>query len=142
MPIRTFAGRSEISVPGRKTSKDRVTIMLCANATGSHKLPILMIGKFKRPRCFKNMNAANLGVVYKSQKSGWMDSALFEDWFITNFITEVKKKRKDIGVNSKVILLVDNAPSHKVTEVAKSQGVDFIVKFLTPNITAILQPMG
>ena len=81
--------------------------MLCANATGFHKLPTLMIGKFKRPRCFKNMNAAKLGVVYKSEKSGWMDSALFEDWFIINFITEVEKKRKGIGVNSKVVLLVE-----------------------------------
>ena len=28
-----------------KTSKDRVTLMACSNATGTHKLPLLVIGK-------------------------------------------------------------------------------------------------
>jgi hypothetical protein len=31
------------------TSKDRVTIMVCANADGSHKLPLFMIGKSRNP---------------------------------------------------------------------------------------------
>lgn len=33
-------------------SKDRVTLTLCCNANGSHKLPITMIGKAVQPLCF------------------------------------------------------------------------------------------
>jgi len=35
--------------------KEKVTITPCINATGMHKLDLMMIGKAKSPRCFKNM---------------------------------------------------------------------------------------
>lgn len=34
LPKRTFVGATEKSAPGRKTAKERVTFMLCANADG------------------------------------------------------------------------------------------------------------
>ena len=36
----------------------------CANVTGSIKLPLLFIGKSKRPRCFKNTNMDSFPVIY------------------------------------------------------------------------------
>jgi len=35
-------------------AKDRVTIYVCTNADGSDKVPLVMIGKAKKPRCFHN----------------------------------------------------------------------------------------
>jgi len=35
-----------------KMSKERVMILVYANMTGSEKLPLIAIGKFKNPRCF------------------------------------------------------------------------------------------
>ena len=43
LPIRTFASRSEISAPGRKMSKDRVTIMLWLFL--QVKIPLFIINK-------------------------------------------------------------------------------------------------
>ncbi|XP_049517686.1 tigger transposable element-derived protein 4-like [Dermacentor silvarum] len=38
---------------GGKHSKRRVTILLCANMDGTDKRPLLVIGRSKKPRCFK-----------------------------------------------------------------------------------------
>ncbi len=42
---KTLASASEKSAPGMKASKDRVTLMACSNATGTHKLRLVIIGK-------------------------------------------------------------------------------------------------
>jgi hypothetical protein len=41
---------------GRKQNKERLTLAVCYNVDGSDKLPLLVIGKYKNPRCFKNVN--------------------------------------------------------------------------------------
>jgi hypothetical protein len=46
-----------VSCHSGKLSKDRLTTMVCANMSGSDKLPILVIGKSKNPRCFKNVKS-------------------------------------------------------------------------------------
>ncbi len=40
-----LASASEKSAPGMKASKDRVTLMAFSNATGTHKLRLVIIGK-------------------------------------------------------------------------------------------------
>ncbi|XP_065073054.1 jerky protein homolog-like [Ochlerotatus camptorhynchus] len=70
----------ESSAPGRKGNKERVTFMPCANADGSFKLPLMMIGKSKRPRALKNVH--ELPVYYASSKNAWMTRQLFKDWFL------------------------------------------------------------
>ncbi|PRD35490.1 UNVERIFIED_CONTAM: Jerky-like protein [Trichonephila clavipes] len=50
------------------SSKEGVTSMVCANASGTHSLPLLVIGKSKKPCCFKNVSC--LPTLYKMQKSG------------------------------------------------------------------------
>jgi hypothetical protein len=40
------------------------------------KLPLLVIGKSEKPRCFKNNL---LSVMYRSQKNAWMDETLFNE---------------------------------------------------------------
>ena len=81
LPKRTLVLVEEKHAPGYKESKERVTIMNCSNATGTHKVPLLLIGKSDRPRCFKNV--VQLPVVYRGQKSAWMDSMtlIFVDLF-------------------------------------------------------------
>ncbi|XP_057667238.1 jerky protein homolog-like [Diorhabda carinulata] len=50
LPRKTLASRRELAVLGPKISKDRITALACANATGSHRLPTLVIGKSKKTR--------------------------------------------------------------------------------------------
>ena len=53
---------------GTKKAKDRVTINACANTSETIKLPLLLIGKAKNPRCFCKINKEALPVVYRNQK--------------------------------------------------------------------------
>ena len=41
----------ETTVRGRKILKDQLTLTVCANADGLHKIPLLLIGKPKVPGC-------------------------------------------------------------------------------------------
>ena len=53
---------------GTKNAKDRVTINACTNASGTIKLPLLLIGKAKNLRCFRKINKEALPVAYRNQK--------------------------------------------------------------------------
>jgi hypothetical protein len=54
LPAKTLALKGE-ACSGEKKSKERLSVLLGANADGSDKLPVLVIGKSKNPRCFKNV---------------------------------------------------------------------------------------
>lgn len=46
VPENTQASKYEKSTSGRKISKDRISILLCANADGLQKLTPVILGKF------------------------------------------------------------------------------------------------
>lgn len=139
LPRKSLASRRETAAPGFKVSKERVTGMVCANASGDHALPVLIIGKSKKPRCFKNVT--QLPVTYRAQKSSWMDSEIFTDWYKNIFIPNVKNFRKEKKIHGKVLLVMDNAPTHPSVEVLNPIDEGFEVMFLPPNVTPLIQPM-
>ncbi|XP_017796122.1 PREDICTED: tigger transposable element-derived protein 2-like [Habropoda laboriosa] len=128
LPDRMLATPQETTAAGFKTNKERITVAFCTNAAGSHKLPLFVIGKSAKPRAFKNININALPVYYKAQKSVWMNSFLFEEWFFF-LLTHLKLPLK--------ALLLDNVPSHRIN---LSTG-DIKVIFLPPAVTSLVQPM-
>ena len=129
-PDRTLATRR---LSGRKKNKERLSIALCANSDGSHKLPPLVIGKYAKPRCFKHVNISNLPMTYRSNGKAWMLTTLFQEW-LQEFDYQVGQKHR----GQRVLLLLDNCSSHKIENIALSY-VD--VYFLPPNTTSKLQLM-
>ena len=67
LPDKTLASKTANSARGHKMSKKRVTVLVSANASGSHALPLFVIVKAQKPRCFNNI--FNRPVVYRGQKS-------------------------------------------------------------------------
>ena len=57
-------GLSSQRMPGKKVSKDQITLFFICNKDGSDKQPILFIGKAKTPRCFKSRSALACGYYY------------------------------------------------------------------------------
>ena len=72
--------------------------MACSNATGSHKLPLML----------KNA----LTVVYYSQKIAWGNCDIFSSWFHNYFVPAVTRHMREKGLLVKGQLLLDNAPVH------------------------------
>ena len=72
-----------------------------------------MIGKFAKPRCFKNVNMNALPVIYKSQRNAWMNSEIFAEWFKKDFVPAVKRHQRAQNIRSpKALLLMDNCSVH------------------------------
>lgn len=107
---------------GGKNSKERVTVMVCSNMSGNEKLPLLVIGKSKKPRCFKGIKT--LPTAYEANKKAWITSELFTAW--------LKQRQK-----RKVAMIVDNCPAHPKVKDLKA----ITLFFLPPNTTSKTQPM-
>lgn len=127
LPDRTLAFKGEKCCGGKK-SKQRLTVLLCTNSTGTHKIQPLVIGKSLKPRCFKNVKS--LPVEYKANKNAWMTSKLFSEW-LQKIDKEMNKRKKNI------VLLVDNCGAH--ASLPKLQNVQIV--FFPANCTSILQPL-
>lgn len=139
IPRNTLASSSEKNAAGFKISKERTTLLVAANASGSHKLPLVMIGKAAKPRALKNLNMESFPVKYRYQKNSWMTSDIFLDWFMKEFVPAVKCFLKKKKLPQKAVLLLDNAPSHPSEDELEKDGIK--AKFLPPNVTSLIQPM-
>ena len=128
LPNQTLAKKGT-KESGTKKSKERVTIALCSNATGTDKLRPLLIGKSAKPRPFKNFEPS-LYVDYKYNKKAWMTSPLFQDW-----VDKVNTRMKNEGRH--IALVIDNASSHG----KETQWSNVTIYFLPPNTTSRTQPM-
>lgn len=137
LPSRTLAEIKERQAPGFKGSKDRYTIGVCSNVTGSCRLPLVMIGKSMNPRAIKNISKESLPVYYTNQKKAWMDSEIFVRWFKNKFVPTVKAFLDKQGLSHRALLCVDNAHCHP--QILK-EGIIEVV-FFPANTTSLIQPM-
>ena len=67
-------------VKGKKKNKERITVALCANATGMDKQKPLLIARTARPHCFGKDFDPNVYAIYRYNKKAWMTSDLFTEW--------------------------------------------------------------
>lgn len=111
-------------------AKDRVTLVLACNATGTHKISLAVVGKAEQPQCFQRPRAP-CPLPQLSHKSAWMNSNVFKSWFETVFLIAVRAR-----TDQPVVLISDNCASHE--ELQRDQ-VKFIA--LPPNCTALYQPL-
>ncbi|KAF8670831.1 CENP-B ARS binding protein-like protein [Rhizoctonia solani] len=117
--------------PGLKLDKKRITYMFCANMDGSDKLPPLIIGRAKQPRCFEKVSAYKQGFYYFWNTKAWMVHSIWK-----RFLSDLNETMRRQG--RRILLLCDNAPSHK-HDPAEYPHVQ--VEFLGPNLTSWIQPM-
>lgn len=59
-------------------AKSRMSAHTCTNATGTFKLPIVVIGKAKESRCFRGKRVPFL---YLSQANAWSNAKTFKKWW-------------------------------------------------------------
>ena len=88
----------------KKKVKERVSLVVCANATGTHKIPCTLIGKHKFLACNKNREWL---VKYISQNKAWMDVSTCWNGFEEVFYPKARKR-----TGRPVLLLMGNAFGH------------------------------
>ena len=114
------------------TAKERLTIIVCVNATGSCKVTPVVIGCPKKPRCFNRM--ASPCLPYYSQKNAWSDTAIYNKWWNEVFIPTIRKHTQD-----PVLLVLDNFSGHD-DHCIDPKGQVKVLK-LPPNLTSVYQPL-
>ncbi|XP_069937013.1 tigger transposable element-derived protein 1-like [Cherax quadricarinatus] len=144
MPNRTYITQEENALPGHKPMKDRLTLMLCNNASGDCKVKPLLMYHSDTPRVFRKNNIikGNLCVLWRSNSKAWVTRVFFLDWFYGVFGPTVTKYLQEKKLPLKCLLVMDNAPVYPY-DLQEDIAVEFgfvKVKFLPPNTTALLQP--
>lgn len=130
LPEKTLALKGE-KCRGGKRSKERLTIAFGVNMDGSDKLKPLVIGRFKNPRCFKNIEKSSLSIEYKFNKKSWMTREFFKSWLLS-------LQRRVAVRNRKILLLLDNFSGHLVPDMVL-QNIELL--YFPPNTTSVLQPL-
>lgn len=138
MPKKTLVTEDEVNPTGLKEPKDRVTIMGCSNAAGTHRLKLLMIGKSFRPRALKGVKI--YPVVYRASKRGWMTTKIMLEWFNNYFVPDARAHCTKAGLDPKckIVLLLDNCSAHPDAEKLVKDNV--YAMYLPPNCTSLIQP--
>lgn len=57
---------------GQTRDKTRITFAVATNATGSDRLPLLIIGAAKTPRTFRGVNIPTIGCAWRWNQKAWM----------------------------------------------------------------------
>lgn len=121
---------------GWKQNKDRITILPCCNATGTHRLQLWVIGIAANPRVFgrHNHKISSMPLHYRNNKTACMTGSIFSEW-LKWFDAQMAGRR--------VLLLLDNFSAHeRAFQDGQAQGwlQNTQVHFL-PKLTALFQPM-
>ena len=139
MPSISLRHYREIKPKNNKKAKDRITLMACANASGTFRLPLMFVNKSIKPRCFKHMDMSSLPLDYFSQDKSWVDRRVLRDWFQNKFMARVKRFCSGKGIPFKILLLLDNVPGHPDAIEMSNENVKIV--FFTSKQTSIIQPM-
>jgi hypothetical protein len=138
-PSRSYTAKEEKSMPGYKAAKDRLTLLLGANAASDCKLKPLLVYRAENPRALKCLVKGTLPVIWISNSKACVTATIFEDWFSHHSAPEVKTYCADNNLPFKALLILDNAPSHP--PILQHHHPNTEIVFLPPNTTALLQPM-
>lgn len=109
---------------------DRAALVCCANATGTMKVPITIIGKSKQPPCFRIRPSP---LPYLTQPNVWFDNATFKQWFNEVFTPAIRKHSW-----KNVALLVENVIDENIVHDQRGQVKIF---HLPPDSRATHHPM-
>ncbi len=99
------------------------------NGDGTEKFPLMIVGKFKKPKDFNRSTGKKLGFDNYSNKKGWMITELFFEWLVRfdMFIQKTKDR--------KFALLLDNASCQASLKlIPKLQNVEVI--YIAANTTS------
>lgn len=107
------AGVNSLVFPPDMETKDRLTLVVCTNATGTLKVPLTIVGRSKQPQSFR---VKRCPLPYLGQNHAWFDVCTFREWFSEVLLPAVRKHSwKNVAV------LVENTDEEKIAEDSRGQ---------------------
>lgn len=125
-------GLTTQSRPGSRKDKTRISIVCCANASGSDRFPLWFIGKARQPRALRSINISAMGGQWQSNSKAWMNSFIMKDWLLAFY--------KHIGSRT-VLLTMDNFSAHLSGLELAPPPPNIRIQWLPANSTSRFQPL-
>lgn len=98
------ADRCQQELVKDKKATERITLLLCANLTGTEKRPLLLVGDSGASRSFPD-DPSRLPLICKFAQKARMNAAIFTEW--------LSFWDWQLGLHQRsVLLLVENTPAH------------------------------
>ncbi|NXI29633.1 TIGD3 protein, partial [Sterrhoptilus dennistouni] len=119
------------SAPGKhgESPGERLTLLLCANASGSEKLPLRAVGDSPRPRCLRGVNLEQMPWSYRAGGSlAGLTAPLFAEW-LRDFNEAMRRRGKS------VLLLLAKHEAHPYLQLSNVRMV------FVPLAAALAQPL-
>ncbi|KRZ96537.1 Tigger transposable element-derived protein 6 [Trichinella sp. T8] len=115
---------------GGSFSKERLTILLAANAAGERLVPLVIV-EAASPRAFRHarVNVSKLSATWKYNRSAWMTAEVFVEWL--EVVNAAMRQQ-----HCEILLLLHNAPSHLHVELSNVK-----LEYFPATSTSCLQPM-
>ncbi|XP_017789770.1 PREDICTED: tigger transposable element-derived protein 1-like [Habropoda laboriosa] len=119
-------------------SSDRVTLLMCSNATGDHIVKPMLVYRSLNPRAMRNVNKNALSVYWTASKTARVTADLFEKWFLNCLVPSVESYLKEENLDFKVLLILDGAPSYP----RDLNHPNVEITFLPSNTASLIQPLN
>ncbi|NWS78153.1 TIGD3 protein, partial [Crotophaga sulcirostris] len=120
-------GETEVLFPNG-SSGDPLTLLLCANADGSEKTPLRVVGGSPRPHCLRGVNLGQMPWSYRASGLASVTAPLFAEW-LEEFNEGMRRQGKSI------LLLLAKHEVHPYLQLSNVRMVFF------PPATALAQPL-
>uniref|UniRef100_A0A8B9NHY4 Tigger transposable element derived 3 n=1 Tax=Accipiter nisus TaxID=211598 RepID=A0A8B9NHY4_9AVES len=126
-------GEMGVLLPASSPSKgesagDRLTLLLCANADGSEKAPLRVVGEIPRPPCLRGVNLGQMPWSYRAGSLAGMTAPLFAEW-LREFNEGMWRQGKS------VLLLLTKHEAHPYLQLSNVRMV------FVPPAAALAQPL-
>ncbi|NXC48829.1 TIGD5 protein, partial [Penelope pileata] len=97
-------------LPGQPVPCQRVTVLLAANLTGSHKLKPLVVGGLHDPPSLRHHNQDKFPAGYRYGPEARLGPGLLQAWFFEDFVPCVKRFLRRSCLQQKAVLLLSPPP--------------------------------
>ncbi|NXO01421.1 TIGD3 protein, partial [Rhinopomastus cyanomelas] len=124
-------GETDTVLPAGSDGSTRLTLLLCANADGSEKIPLRVVGENPWPRCLQGVNLPQMPWSYRAEGSAaeGMSATLFAEW-LRDLDEGMRQRRKS------VVLLLAEHEAHPYVRLTNVRLV-----FVPPSAT-LAQPLA
>ena len=135
------APQNTLSQSSRRLYKKQVTIFLCANATGCHKPPTLIVETIKKTQTTSSSYTSDPPIMYITSKKPYIDSDTFNEWFNECFLKSVIERQQRNGHREKTLLLLNNAGLDHESTIISTRDEFVKIMHFSYDAAPLIQPM-